>query len=176
MIVFWGVLDPRMDVEFLRRLARDLDRGTILLAGPEADPDPALIGVPRLVRLGSLPFDLLPALAREAAVLVMPYADLPVTRAMQPLKLKEYLATDRPVVVRDLPATRAWADCADVAATPEAFSAADAALRFPETGLPPSQRAARQRLTAEGWAEKARQLERWMLEPSAAPLCCGTVS
>ena len=37
-----------------------------------------------------------PALAREAAVLIMPYADLPVTRAMQPLKLKEYLATDRP--------------------------------------------------------------------------------
>ena len=34
----------------------------------------------------------------------MPYADLPVTRAMQPLKLKEYLVTDRPVVVADLPA------------------------------------------------------------------------
>jgi hypothetical protein len=36
----------------------------------------------------------------------MPYADLAATRAMQPLKLKEYLATGRPVVVRDLPATR----------------------------------------------------------------------
>ena len=54
----------------------------------------------------------------------MPYADLPVTRAMQPLKLKEYLATGKPVVVRDLPATEPWADCLDVAETPEAFAAA----------------------------------------------------
>ncbi len=50
----------------------------------------------------------------------MPLADLPVTRAMQPLKLKEDLATDKPAVVRDLPPNRAWADCPDVAATPAA--------------------------------------------------------
>ena len=68
-----------------------------------------------------MPFEELPRLAREAGVLVMPYADLPVTRAMQPLKLKEYLATGRPVVVRDLPATRPWADCLDLADTAEEF-------------------------------------------------------
>ena len=98
LIVFWGVIDRRMDLDFLRRLVHDLERGTVVLAGPEADPDPALASVPRTVRLGPLPFESLPALAREAAVLVMPYADLPVTRAMQPLKFKEYLATGRPVV------------------------------------------------------------------------------
>ena len=41
---------------------------------------------------------------------------------MQPLKLKEYLATGRPAVVRDLPATRDWADCLDLACTPEEFA------------------------------------------------------
>ena len=40
-----------------------------------------------------------------------------------PLKLREYLATGKPAVVRDLPATRPWADCADVAATPGEFTA-----------------------------------------------------
>ena len=156
LIVFWGVCDRRMDSEFLRQLAGDLVRGTIVLVGPEDDPDPALATLPRIVRLGSLPFAQLPAVAREAAVLVMPYADLPVTRAMQPLKLKEYLATGRPVVIRELPATRAWSDCADVVSTPQAFSEA-VRLRL-ETDLPDAQRDARRRLASEGWDEKARHL------------------
>ena len=72
---------------------------------PKADPEPGLIQTPRVVYVPPLPYEALPGLAREASVLVMPYADLPVTWAMQPLKLKEYLATGKPAVVRDLPAT-----------------------------------------------------------------------
>jgi glycosyltransferase involved in cell wall biosynthesis len=154
LVVFWGLLDRRMDLEFVRRLAADLDGGTVVLAGPENEPDPALKALPRVVATGVLPFADLPRLAREAAVLVMPYADLPVTRAMQPLKLKEYLATGRPVVVRDLPANRAWADALDLAATPDVFSrVVRERLR---TGLPADQAQARQCLAHESWAEKAR--------------------
>ncbi len=162
LFVFWGVLDRRMDTDFLARLTTTLPRGTVVLAGPEADPDPALASLPRLVRTGPLPFDQLPALAREAAVLVMPYADLPVTRAMQPLKLKEYLATGKPVVVRDLPATRPWADALDLAATADDFAAA-VARRVAE-GVPEGQRMARLRLADESWEAKARAFERWLLE------------
>ena len=93
-------------------------------------------------------------------MLIAPYADLPVTRAMQPLKLKEYLATGKPVVVRKLPATESWADCADVVETPEAFAAA--VVERLRTGLPEDQRRARQRLEAESWAAKAAQFERWV--------------
>ena len=89
-----------MDIQFLRRLNQDLDRGTILLVGPQADPDPAVFELPRVALLPSVPYQHLPALGNEAAVLVMPYADLPVTRAMQPLKLLEYLANPKPVVAR----------------------------------------------------------------------------
>src|SRR5207237_2163717 len=121
---------------------------------PSAGHDPALDATGRVVRLGSLPFEQLPHLAREAAVLIMPYADLPVTRAIQPLKLKEYLATGRPVVVRRLPATEPWADCLDLAETPEEFAAA--VRRRLQEGLPEGQRMARARLAAEGWDEKAR--------------------
>src|SRR5690606_8294377 len=95
---------------------------------------------------------------REAAVLVMPYADLPVTRAMQPLKLKEYLATGKPVVARDLPAAREWGDCLDTAADAATF-----ARRVCERlagGLPEAQRLARRRLARESWARKAEQFER----------------
>jgi hypothetical protein len=160
LVVFWGVVDRRMDVAFVRRLAADLTRGTVLLVGPDAEHDPSLDHCPRVRRLPPLPFDRLPQLAREAAALVMPYADLPVTRAMQPLKLKEYLATLRPTVVRDLPATREWWDCLDLADTPEAFSRA--VRQRLATGLPETQRAARARLAAESWAAKAAAFERWV--------------
>ena len=107
----------------------------------------------------------LPALAARAAVLIAPYADLPVTRAMQPLKLKEYLATGKPVVMRKLPATDPWADCADVVDTPEAF--ASAVLARLKGGLPEEQRRARARLETETWAAKAAQFETWLDGPGA---------
>jgi glycosyltransferase involved in cell wall biosynthesis len=163
LVAFWGVIDRRMDVDFVRRLAADLAAGTVVLAGPEEGPDSALFAAPRVIRLGQLPFQALPRLAREAAVLIMPYADLPVTRAIQPLKLKEYLATGKPVVVRDLPATRDWADCLDLTDTPESFAAA--VRRRVVEGVPAEQTAARARLASEGWAGKARDFERWALGP-----------
>jgi glycosyltransferase involved in cell wall biosynthesis len=157
-VVFWGLIDRRMDVEFVRRLSETLPAGTVVLIGPEDDSDPALTALPRVVRRPALPLAELPALAAAAAVLVMPYADEPVTRAMQPLKLKEYLATGKPAVVRNLPATRAWADCLDVAATADEFAAA-VRVRL-AGGLPAAQRTARARLATEGWGAKAAEFAR----------------
>lgn len=165
LVIFWGVVDRRMDTDFVRKLDGAMTRGTIVLAGPQADPDPVLTALPRVVRLGPLPYAQLSNLAREAAVLIMPYADLPVTRAMQPLKLKEYLATGKPVVVRDLPATRCWSDCLDLADTPASF--ADAVLRRLEEGLTQVQRTARESLAGESWAEKALEFERCVIRPQA---------
>src|SRR5262249_46347089 len=128
---------------------------------PESDPDPRLTAPRRVVRLAPVLFEQLPGVARAVDVLIMPYADLPVTRAIQPLKLKEYLATGRPAVVRDLPATRPWGDCLGPAATPEEF--ARLVLSRLKTGLPREQGQARARLAEETWAEKARQLEQWAL-------------
>lgn len=161
LIVFWGLIDRRIDIAFLARLAEDMTAGTIVLLGPESDPDPRLSLLARVVRHPAVPLAKLPEIAREAQVLIMPYADLPVTRAMQPLKLKEYLATGKPVVVRDLPANREWADALDLAGTTEAFS--QAVRQRIETGLPGEQGRARLRLADESWAAKAGALERWLL-------------
>jgi glycosyltransferase involved in cell wall biosynthesis len=165
LVVFWGVIDRRMDVAFVRRLGEQMERGSILLVGPENDPDPRLFAVPRVRRLGAVDYSDLPALARESSVLVMPYADLPVTRAIQPLKLKEYLATGLPTVVRDLPAVRTWADCLDSVATPDEFAAT--VRRRLAHGVPCEQRQARARLVAEGWTAKAAEFERALFASEA---------
>lgn len=157
LVLFWGVIDRRMDVSLVRRLANDMTAGTIVFVGPREQPDPELAKLARVALLPALPFEQLPGLAQCADVLVMPYADLPVTRAMQPLKLKEYLATGKPVVVRDLPATRGWHDCLDLANSAAEFSLrVRARLR---DGVPDGQRLARARLADESWDTKARAFE-----------------
>jgi glycosyltransferase involved in cell wall biosynthesis len=154
--LFWGLIDRRLDVAVLRALDQNMTLGTIVLVGPTEDPDPALDALAHLRRPGPSPYQDLPALAAEADVLIMPYADLPVTRAMQPLKLKEYLATGRPVVSTRLPALAAWDDCLDVTYDPAEFAAA--VTRRSDGQLPEAQSAARERLRHESWKVKAEDL------------------
>jgi hypothetical protein len=80
---------------------------------------------------------------------------------MQPLKLLEYLATGKPVVVRDLPATRHWSDCLDVANTAARF--AELVRERLQRGASPEQLVARQRLVSESWDVKANKFERLAL-------------
>jgi len=158
LIVFWGVVDRRLSFDWLERLSGRLSGGTIVLVGPENEPDPRLRSLTRVTLTGPLDFDELPALAQAASVLVMPYADMPATRAIQPLKLKEYLATGRPVVVSPLPAVAEWTDACDVAGSAEDF--ADRVLTRATSGVPGGQLSARARLEEETWALKAATFER----------------
>jgi hypothetical protein len=160
VVLFWGVVDRRTDVGFVSALASRMTRGTVLFVGPREDPDPGLFLLPSVAVRPAVAYDRLPALASGSSVLVMPYADAPVTRAMQPLKLKEYLATGKPAVVRALPSTRPWADACDVIETAGEFAAR--VVERITTGLPDAQRLARRRLAAESWAEKAKQFETWL--------------
>ncbi|MET0658164.1 MAG: glycosyltransferase [Steroidobacteraceae bacterium] len=156
IVLFWGLVDRRLDMDMLAALDRAMQSGCIALIGPQQDPDPRLARMPRVRLMGPASYADLPALAQRAAVLVMPYADLPVTRAMQPLKLKEYLATGRPTVVSRLPATRDWEDCMDVALSHDQFAAQVLARIDAQT--PASQLNARSRLRAEAWKSKSERM------------------
>lgn len=158
IVMFWGLIDRRLDVDYLAVLGDSLTAGTIVLVGPEQDPDPRLDTIANLRRIGPVRFAELPRLAAQADLLIMPYANVAVTQSMQPLKLKEYLATGKPVVVRQLPATHDWNDCLDAVEHPAEFAAA--ACERLRGGLPASQLEARRRLSAEGWSEKSDRLER----------------
>jgi len=157
LIVFWGVIDRRMDTASLVQLSRDLIEGTIVLIGPQQDPDPAVLALKNVRTVPAQPLSALPGIAEQADVLIMPYADLPVTRAMQPLKLKEYLATGKAVVVNRLPSTDPWSDCLDVAESPAEFSQLVRNRIY--SGISVAQSLARCRLQQESWKSKAERLE-----------------
>lgn len=159
---FWGLIDERLDLPFVRHLSREMSTGSLIFGGPVISSEVAveLEQIPRVKLLGKLPYAGLPQLARESDVLIMPYRDMEVTRQMQPLKMTEYLATGLPAVVRDLPATRAWQDALDIAASAEVF--AQLALKRASEGLPPAQQTARQRLSNESWRNKAAVFEEFL--------------
>lgn len=153
--LFWGLADARLDGAWCIKLSKDASLH-LVFAGP-VTTDKGLVSTVDTVFLGPLSHSDLPAHAAAASVLVMPYIDAPVTRAMQPLKLLEYLATMKPVVVRDLPSTRQWADCCDLASDAQTF--AQLVVERAKTGTPAEQLAARQRrLPGESWSAKAAQL------------------
>ncbi len=158
LCLFWGVIDTRLDLDWCRAIGA---AGSLVLIGPQQSPDDRLAALPGVHLLDPAAYDDLPAIAALADILVMPYADLPVTRAMQPLKFKEYLATGKPVIARNLPAVTEWSNAADLRDTTGDLASLIAARAA--DGIPPDQQQARRRLQHEDWNEKARTFERILL-------------
>jgi hypothetical protein len=86
----------------------------------------------------------------------MPWNDSDWIKACNPIKLKEYLATGRPVVTADFTALDGWRDLVHVAKGPEAFAAA---IRT-ALARPLDHEAVLSRLDGETWASKADLLSR----------------
>ncbi len=161
LAVFWGVVDRRLNSDMIAALSKRMQHGNILLVGPQQDPDERILNLHNVHAPGPLPFSSLPTLAQAASVLIMPYADLPVTQAMQPLKMKEYMVTGQPVVVSNLPAVREWNDCLDIVDNAADF--AEMVTQRLSSGIPDVQLQARTRLRLESWSSKAKQLEHSLL-------------
>ncbi len=159
--LFWGVIDQRLDTEFLSALSRAMSAGTIVLVGPSQNPDPRIAELRHVRQLGAVGFDELPEMAAGSQALIMPYRDAAVTRAMQPLKFKEYLATGKPVIARRLPALEDWSDCADLVDEPLVF--ATRVISSGNSGIDVVHIAARQRLSGESWSCKAARLREVIL-------------
>ncbi len=97
-LVYAGVIDERIDLGLLARLADD-ELGHLVLIGPVAKIDPAEVPTgPRIHRLGMRAYDELPALFAHADVGLMPFAMNEATRFISPTKTPEYLAAGLPVV------------------------------------------------------------------------------
>ncbi|MEO1525546.1 MAG: glycosyltransferase [Planctomycetota bacterium] len=161
VFLFWGVVDQRMNADWILALAERMESGTILLLGPQQDPDPRLAECSRVSMPGPVAYESLAGYANLADVLIMPYIDAPVTRAMQPLKLKEYLATERPVVATSLPSVEPWSDCLDaVDSIDEFIEHCFAAVNHSDTSARVSH--LRERLCSESWDAKADRFAAWL--------------
>jgi UDP-galactopyranose mutase len=133
---FYGVIDERMDLDFLAAVADARPDLQIVMVGPVVKIDPAVL--PRRSNihwLGSKTYNELPAYLAGWDIALMPFAINEATRFISPTKTPEYLAAGRPVVstpIADVIRTYGGLDAVKIASTPAEFVAAiDACLAMP---------------------------------------------
>ena len=140
-----------------------------LLVGTDTAPDPRLRG-DNVRFVGAVPYERLPEAMASFDVALLPYVRSELTRSINPLKLREYLASGRPIVATSLPEVARYAPEVRLADTAEeTIAAVEAALAGPS-----DRRADRVALLAgETWDDRARTfLERWLAarEAKAPPI------
>ncbi|BCM93160.1 putative teichuronic acid biosynthesis glycosyltransferase TuaH [Abditibacteriota bacterium] len=132
---YFGVIDERLDLELLEKLA-DFDPGWhIVMIGPLAKiADSDLPRRPNIHYLGARDYARLPDYVRGFDVCLMPFARNEATEHINPTKALEYLATATPVVSTDVPDVVAgFRDVIGIAASQEEFvQKCHAALQNPD--------------------------------------------
>lgn len=129
VIGFFGNIGAWVDVDLVAELARRRPDWTFLLVGHPASDVSALQPLPNVVLPGARPYAELPRWACVFDVALIPYRLTQQVLNASPLKLREYLATGKPVVSVSTPEIDQFASLIRIAHTPHEFIAAiEAAL------------------------------------------------
>lgn len=130
LLVYAGTLDDRIDVPWMQALAGALPSARIVLVGPLVDPAhlAPLRALPNIEFRDPIGRGALTGLIRSADAGLLPHRVTPLTAAMSPLKVLEYLAAGLPVAATDLPPVREFAH-ARVELVPEGGDYADGVRR-----------------------------------------------
>lgn len=151
-IGYIGNLEPhRVDHRLLEQIARALPEMRFVIVGPGTLSE-AVAALPNVHRFPQQPYEQVARFMAACDVLIMPWCDNAWIRACNPIKLKEYLATGRPVVSTPFDELRRYSGFVRVAAGPEQFvEAIRTALRDGDDS-----RRLRGRVQEETWTAKAR--------------------
>ncbi len=172
---FFGLVAPWIDLDLVAAVARAAPDWTLELVGRvDADLAP-LAGLPNVRVLPPVPYDALPAALSGWRAAWAPFRLNDLTRAVNPLKVREYLAAGLPTFctplpeVESIPSVRTGRTAGDVATW---LAGEDVA------GDSAAARAARRRAVAgDSWASRARtlrdRLERAARDRHPAPSSTG---
>lgn len=98
---YFGTIADWLDVDLLHRLVTADSRLTIDLIGPGALPP--RFAHPRLRVFAPMPHRELRGAVSNCHAMILPFRDTPLTRAVDPVKMYEYLALGKPVLCPALP-------------------------------------------------------------------------
>jgi len=137
-MIFCGVIDERLDVQFVEALAGELSDWSLIFVGPTAKIDPAILPqAPNLHYTGLRRYDELPAYLEHCDVALLPFALNDATRFISPTKTLEYLAARKSVIstpIADVVDPYGRAGIVDIAANvQQAATLARQCIRQPRT-------------------------------------------
>ena len=158
---YYGVIDERLDLDLVARLAEARPRWNVVMVGPVVKIDRATLPqLPNVHWLGQQSYDLLPQLVAGWDVCLMPFALNEATRFISPTKTLEYMAAGRPVVstaVHDVIAL--YGDVVRVALDTERFvRACDEALAEPQEARAVREERMAARVARYSWDATARTI------------------
>ncbi len=150
IIGYFGLISDYVDLALLAELARRRPQWSFVLIGDAACDTSVCAGLPNLHLLGRRRYADLPDYCRAFDVGVIPFAMSRLVRAVNPIKLREYLAAGLPVVSTPMPEVLRYDP------TVRAADGADAWLAACEAALgDPTSRAERQALVRdESWRSR----------------------
>ncbi len=121
-LTYFGLFDARTDQNLLLRVARERPAVEIEVIGPVQVDAATLKAAPNIRFRGPVPYQQLPEALVAADILLLPYRLDALSKSINPLKVRECLATGKPVVTMAL---------AELAGFPGLFQAktADAFVR-----------------------------------------------
>ncbi|MBV8600593.1 MAG: glycosyltransferase [Candidatus Eremiobacteraeota bacterium] len=133
---YYGVIDERLDIELLGRLASLLPDWNFVIVGPVVKIDPGSLPVRSNIRyVGHRPYESLPGFLAGWDVAIQPFARNAATEFISPTKTLEYLAAGKRVVstsIRDVVEPYGRTGLVEIADDPPAFAAALDRLRGSE--------------------------------------------
>lgn len=154
---FWGLIQDWVDLELLAGIASARPDWSIVLVGELLSNAARLAALPNVHLLGRRPYSLLPAYARGFDVGMIPFQLNPLTQAVNPIKLREYLASGLPVVSSALPEVRRYSRWVRIARGALGWIAAiEGSIREDGESL---REARREAMRGESWAAKVREIE-----------------
>jgi glycosyltransferase involved in cell wall biosynthesis len=157
-LLFFGGIDERLDLQLLERLAARQPAWHIILMGVVRSDISALEKFSNVHVLAPQPHDVLPAYLHHADVFLLPYAYIPFSHYMNPVKLHECLAVGKPIVATALPVFAEYREVLYVAETADAYEKfAHAALAEKNDAAKTEQRRARAR--ANTWAKRFAEIQ-----------------
>ena len=124
VIGYFGLLAPWTDIELLVWLAQQRPQWSFLLVGHASADISALRQLPNVHLVGPQPYQTLPEWAKAFDVAIIPYRQNQQVRNANPLKLREYLATGKPIVSVPAPEVEKFPGLVRVALDYDAYLAA----------------------------------------------------
>jgi glycosyltransferase involved in cell wall biosynthesis len=111
----WGLLDHRIDLEILEHVARERPQWTLLMIGRVAVDVTRLKALPNVMFAGIKKYAELPRWAKAIDVCILPYVQTTLILQSSPLKLREYLASGKPIVSVPMPETAVLGEAVETA-------------------------------------------------------------
>ncbi len=121
IIGFFGLIESWIDLSLIQKISERYSNMNVVLIGHVAVDTKSLDELSNVYFLGKKSFSQLPNYAACFDVCILPYVDNDQIYNCNPIKLKEYLATGKPVVSVSFPEILGFNDIVYIAETDEEF-------------------------------------------------------